>query len=436
MWHAAGLPTLLSRLHLDLTPLRVSRDFRLLQIGSILTGIGTQAALVALPYQIFVITGSPFLTGLIGAVELVPLIGFSLYGGAIADRMDRRRLLLMSQIALAGASGLLALLAFGDVSTVWPLYVLAGVLAGFGGFEGVARASIVPNVVAPELLRSGLAFSFGMATLTMVIGPAVGGILIATAGLGTTYLVDAVSCAAMAVAAAMMSAQLPPPVEVHARVWASIKEGLRFVRGEQALMGSFAIDLLAMTFGMPRALFAALSISVYHAGAAGTGALYASVAVGATIAALTAGWLNHARWLGRIVIGAVVVWGLAIAAAGLMTSIVPACIFLAVAGAADSVSAVSRSTINQTVTPDAMRGRMSSVFQMVVRSGPRLGDIEAGVVAGAAETRLALAPSVQLSTVSGGLACVVGVVAIMVAFPALARYGADDVVPGAATAEP
>jgi transmembrane secretion effector len=428
---------MVSRLRLDMTPLRVSRDFRLLEIGSILTGIGTQAALVALPYQIFTITGSPFLTGLIGAVELVPLITFSLYGGAIADRMDRRRLLLLSQIALAGASGVLALLAFGDVHAVWPLYLLAGLLAGFGGFEGVARAAIVPNVVPPELLRPGLAFAFGMAQLTLVIGPAVGGILIATAGLGTTYALDAVSCGAMAIAAAMMSPQLPPAIEgAHAAVWASIKEGLHFVRGNQALLGSFAIDLLAMTFGMPRALFAALSISVYHAGAAGTGALYASVAAGATIAAFTAGWLTHARWLGRIVIGAVVVWGLAIAAAGLMTSIVPACLLLAVAGAADSVSAVARSTINQTVTPDALRGRMTSVFQMVVRSGPRLGDIEAGVVAGAAETQLALAPSVRLSTTSGGLACVVGVVAIMFAFPALARYGEDDVPGAVAAVEP
>jgi len=421
-----------SRLTLDLTPLRVSRNFRLLQVGSFLTGMGTQAALVAIPYQVFTITHSPALTGLLGAFELLPLIGFSLYGGAIADRMDRRLLLLWSQIALATTSALLAVIAFADLREVWLIFILAGVLAGFGGFEGVARQSIVPNVVGPELLRPALAFSFGLTQLTMVIGPALGGLLIATAGLGPTYAADAVSCGAMAIAAGLMTAQLPPPVTEHVRVWESIKEGLRFVRGEQALLGSFAIDLLAMTFGMPRALFAALAISVYHAGAAGTGALYASVAIGATVAALTAGWLNHARWLGRIVIGAVIVWGLAIAAAGLMTSLALACVFLAIAGAADSVSAVSRTTINQTVTPDAMRGRMSSVFQMVVRSGPRLGDIESGAVAGVAQTRYALGPSVRISVVSGGLFCVVGVLVIMAAFPALARYGADEPVPAAA----
>jgi MFS family permease len=212
----------------------------------------------------------------------------------------------------------------------------------------------------------------------------------------------------------------PPQVQVGAdpvRIRESIADGLRFVRGNQALMGSFAIDLLAMTFGMPRALFAVLSLTVYHAGAEGTGLLYAAVSAGATVAALTTGWLGHARRLGRIVIGAVVVWGLAIAAAGAMASLWPAVALLAVAGAADSVSAVCRSTINQTVTPDHMRGRMSSVFSLVVASGPRLGDVEAGSVASAVTPRFSVA--------SGGLACVGAVAVVAVAFPELAAYDGD-----------
>jgi MFS family permease len=182
-------------------------------------------------------------------------------------------------------------------------------------------------------------------------------------------------------------------------------------------MGSFAIDLMAMTFGMPRALFPVLSVSVYHAGAEGTGLLFAAVSVGATVAALTTGWLEHARRLGLIVVWAVAVWGAAIALAGLAGSLALAAVLLAIAGAADSVSAVCRSTINQTVTPDAMRGRMSSVFSLVVTSGPRLGDVEAGTVAGVAGPRF--------SVTSGGIACVVGVFAIMAAFPALVRYDAE-----------
>jgi MFS family permease len=177
------------------------------------------------------------------------------------------------------------------------------------------------------------------------------------------------------------------------------------------------IDLSAMTFGMPRALFPVLSLTVYHAGAAGTGALFAAVSAGATVAALTTGWLEHARRLGRIVLWAVVVWGAAIACAGLATTLWIAIVLLAIAGAADSVSAVCRSTINQTVTPDAMRGRMSSVFSLVVTSGPRLGDIESGSVASLASPRA--------SVVSGGLACIVGAGLVVAAFPALLAYDAD-----------
>jgi MFS family permease len=175
-----------------------------------------------------------------------------------------------------------------------------------------------------------------------------------------------------------------------------------------------------MTFGMPRALFPVLALSVYDAGPAGTGALYAAVSAGATVAALTTGWLGHARRLGRIVIGAVTVWGVAIAAAGFVTSLWPAAALLALAGAADSISAVCRSTISQTVTPDALRGRMSSIFMLVVTSGPRLGDVESGVVASLTSARFAVG--------SGGVACLAGVVAIVFAFPALLAYDAEQVV--------
>jgi MFS family permease len=207
-------------------------------------------------------------------------------------------------------------------------------------------------------------------------------------------------------------------VEEHPPVLRSIADGLRFVRSNQALLGSFAIDLVAMTFGMPRALFAVLAVSVYHAGASGTGVLYASVSVGASIAALTTGWLTHARRLGLIVIWAVVAWGAAIAVAGFAGSLWVAAALLALAGAADSVSAVCRTTINQTVTPDNMRGRMSAVFSLVVTSGPRLGDVESGSVAGAAGPRF--------SVVSGGLLCLIGTAGIVLAFPALRRYGLEE----------
>jgi len=291
------------RVAVDITPLRVSRDLRLLVLGNVVSGLGTQAALVALPYQIYVETGSAFLTGLLGAVELLPLVAMALLGGAFADRHDRRRLLLLDQIALVGTAAALAALTFAGSPPIPLLYLLGALTAGFGAVQNVTRSAIVPNLVAPERLRSALALNFGLMQVTMVAGPGLGGILIGAWGVGAAYTVDAVSCLAMVAAAAAMRPQ-PPQAggPTPAGVLRSIGEGLGFVRRNRALTGSFAIDLMAMTFGMPRALFPVLAVSVYHAGAAGTGLLYAAVSVGATVAALTTGWLSHARRLGMIVI--------------------------------------------------------------------------------------------------------------------------------------
>jgi MFS family permease len=384
------------------------------------TGLGTQAGLVALPYQVYVTTRSPALTGLLGLVELAPLVTASLFAGALADRFDRRRLLLACQVGLVAVAAALVAAAFAGHPPVGVLYVLAAAAAASASVERVTRAAIVPNVVAPEGLRSALSFTFGMYQVTAVAGPALGGVLISQLGLGAAYTVDAVSCLGIVAAAWAMSPQRPAGTG-HEPVLRSIRSGLGFVRRSQALVGSFAIDLAAMTFGMPRALFPVLSLSIYHAGASGTGFLFAAVSAGATVAALTTGWLEHARWLGRIVLVAVAVWGAAIAAAGLLSSIVSAAILFALAGAADSVSAVCRSTISQTLTPDDLRGRMSSVFSLVVASGPRIGDVEAGAVASATSPRF--------SVVSGGLACIASVGIVAALFPELARYDGSSARP-------
>ena len=411
----------LPKLTPDLAPLRDSRDFRLVVIGSFLSGLGAQATLVALPYQVYVQTRSPLLVGLLGAVELVPLIAAALLGGAVADRFDRRWLLLLGQVGLALTAAGLAAAAIGH-PPIGVLYALAAVLAAFVSFESVVVFAIVPNLVDRRQLRAALALEYGLGTLTMVAGPALGGLVISALGLTWAYAIDAISCAAMVLAVLPIAAQPPHGVPPHERLRASIVEGLRYVRGNQALLGSFAIDLVAMVFGMPRALFAVLSVSVYHTGATGTGALYSATAAGATVAAMTTGWLPQARRLGLIVIWAVVVWGTTIAFAGLAHTLWLAALLFAMAGAADSVSAVCRTAINQTVTPERMRGRMSAVYSLVVTGGPRIGDIESGAVAGATSARF--------SVVSGGVLCVIGVAAIVVAFPALVRYDAEDWVGG------
>jgi MFS family permease len=408
----------LPRLAPDLSPLRDSRDLRLIVLGNFLSTLGSQATLVALPYQLYVQTHSALLVGLLGAVELVPLMASALLAGAIADRMDRRRLLLLAQIGLVVTAGGLALAAFSGQPPIALLYVLGGILAGFASLENVTASAILPNLVAPERLRGALAVNYGFYQLTMVVGPAIGGLIIAGFGVQWAYTLDAVSCLAIVVAVRAIAPQPPPLEQTGVSIGRSIAEGLRYVRGNRALLGSFAIDLFAMTFGMPRALFAVLSVSVFHTGAAGTGVLYSAVSAGATVAALTTGWLTHARRLGLVVVWAVTVWGGAIALAGAAHSLWLAALLLAIAGAADSVSAVCRTSIIQSITPDRLRGRMSSVYTLVVTSGPRLGDIESGAVAGAA--------GVRFSVISGGIACLVGVGVVLLACPELVRYDADQ----------
>jgi MFS family permease len=401
----------------DLTALRRSRDYRVIEIGAIVSGLGTQAALVAVPYQVYVLTHSTLLVGLVGAAELGPMIVVSLFGGAIADRIDRRRVLLVAQAGTAACAGALALLAFAGQPPLWAIFILAALLAGCGSLDGLSRSAMIV-ALAGEWMRSAIAFNFGMNQVTAIAGPALGGIVIGVAGVGWVYVVDAASVVVTVYAALTIAAQRPPPRTQRESILASVAGGLRFVGSNRALLGSFVIDMVAMTFGMPRALFVVLSLEQFHAGAAGTGVLYASVALGATVAALANGWLARARRLGRITIAMVLVWGAAIAGAGFASSIALAAVLLAVAGGADSISAVCRTTIAQLVTPEQMRGRMMSVFGLVVTGGVRLGDIESGTVAAVSSPRFAV--------VSGGLACIAGVGVVMAVFPELARFDAFD----------
>jgi MFS family permease len=409
-----------ARIAVDLTALRASRDLRLLTIGQACSSLGTQAALVAIPYQVYVLTDSAFLVGLTGAVELLPLVLGSLIGGAYADRVDRRKIMLWAQAVEALVAIALAVVTTVGEPHVAIIFILAAMLAGSGSVANVTRSAAVP-ALAGDYLRSALAINFSVSSLSAVVGPGLAGLVIAGAGLQVLYVAVAVSFVVMVALILPIRPLRPVPregAEPHEPIHRSILEGLGFVRSNRALMGSFVIDIAAMAFGMPRALFAVLSLTVFHAGAAGTGLLYASVSAGAVLAAVTTGWLEHARWLGRITIVAVVVWGVAIAAAGLAGSLWVAAVLLAIAGAADSVSAVCRSVINQTVTPERMRGRMSSVFMLVVQSGPRLGDVESGVAASIMPVGAAVSV--------GGLACLVAVGLTVLAYPQLAAYDGHE----------
>ena len=399
----------------DTTALRESRDYRVLVIGGLISGIGTQVTLVALPFQIYVLTSSSFLVGLLGLVELVPLVVVALLGGTLADRMDRRRLLLVSQVVQAGTSLCLVIGAAAGSPPVGVLYLIAAVASGASAVDRPTRAAMVPALVGPERLRSAISFNYGLVQVAMVVGPAMGGIIIAAGGLTWAYAVDVATFLAMIAAAWAIASPPRPAVEPGASFLSAVRDGVRFAGRSGELMGSFAIDILAMTFGMPRALFPALALTVYDAGPEGVGILYAAVSAGAVVAAFSTGWMIHARRLGRIVVFAVLVWGVGIACLGLTSELWVGALCLLVAGAADSVSAVCRSTILQTVTPDEMRGRMSAIFTLVVAGGPRLGDVESGTVAAVGGT--------QLSVVSGGVICVLGIVPVLAAFPEFWRYG-------------
>ncbi|HEV8402056.1 MAG TPA: MFS transporter [Candidatus Limnocylindrales bacterium] len=399
---------------LDTAPLRRDRDFRWLWSGQVVSGMGNQISRIALPYQVYVLTGSTLAIGILSLFQLVPILVFALGAGSLADVMDRRRLLLLTQTALAACSLALVWLALQGSPPVILLFIIAAAAAGLGAVDQPARASSVPRLVPPERLSSAIALNQLNFQLASIVGPALGGILIATVGLAGAYAVDVVSFLA-AIVALLAIAPLPPLGAVSRPGLAAINEGLAYVRRRRAILGSFVIDLDAMIFGMPTALFPVLALDVFGTGAVGFGLLAAAPAVGAFVGALLSGWVSGVRRTGRAILLAVVGWGLAITAFGLVTVSFPlALVFLAIAGAADVFSAVFRSALVQLETPDGLRGRVTSIHTLVVTGGPRLGDLEATVVAALTTP--------QFAVVSGGIACVIGVWFVARSFPELAQH--------------
>ncbi|MFL5778199.1 MAG: MFS transporter, partial [Chloroflexota bacterium] len=338
----------------DTTPLRVDHDFRWLWSGQVVSGIGNQVTRVALPYQVYVETHSTLAIAALTTVQLLPILVFSLGAGSLADAVDRRRLLAITQVGLALCSVALVLLALQPATPVWALFVVAFLSASIGSFDQPARASAVPRLVPAERLQSAIALNQLNFQTQSIVGPALGGVLIAIVGLAGAYAVDVVSFVASLIALTQIR-PLPPLVNAVRPSLASVAEGLRFARARPLILSTFAIDLNAMILGMPTSLFPVLALDVFHVGAAGFGLLEAAPAVGAFLGAVASGWVNRIRFVGRAVIRAVVVWGLAIAAFGAATFSFPlALVLLAIAGAADVLSAVFRSTIVQLATPDEL----------------------------------------------------------------------------------
>jgi MFS family permease len=402
------------RLFLDTTPLRRDRDYRWLWSGQVVNGIGNQITRIALPFQIYVLTGSTLAIAALTFFQLVPILLFALGGGSLADVVDRRRVLMATQAGMAACSLALVLLALTGEPPILALFAVAFFAAGLSAVDQPARSSSIPRLVPPERLPSAIALNQLNFQMASIVGPAIGGLLIATVGLPGAYAVDFVTFLA-SLAALFAIRPLPPLTTATRPGLAAIREGLAFTRRRRAILGSFVIDLNAMIFGMPTSLFPVLALDVFGTGPAGFGLMAAAPAAGAFVGALFSGWVRAVERIGLAILLAVAVWGLAITAFGLVTVSFPlALLCLALAGAADVFSAVFRSTLVQLETPDELRGRVMSIHILVVTSGPRLGDIEAAVVASLTTP--------QFAVVSGGVLCVLGVGVVARRFPELARH--------------
>ncbi|HEX2295772.1 MAG TPA: MFS transporter [Actinomycetota bacterium] len=402
------------RLALDVSLLRESVPYRALWIGQMVSLLGSQIRYVAVPYQVFQITGSVLAVGMIGLAEVVPLIAFSILGGAWADRTDRRALIARTQLAMMATSLALAAVTFAGSPSLAAIYALTAVASTFDAIDRPARSAMIPSLVAPGQMAAAMALRQVVFQVTMIVGPLVAGVLIAGAGIGWAYVVDACTFVGALVALRWVP-PAPPEGAVAQGALDAVKEGLRFSFRTPFILSIFVIDLVAMIFGMPRAVFPALAERTFDGGAGTLSLLYASVSAGALAGALTSGWVTRVRSQGMAVLVAVTIWGAAITLAGLtLFSLALTMTFLAVAGAADVASAVFRGTMLQENTPDALRGRVTAVNLMVVAGGPRLGDVEAGIAAS-----LVGAPA---SVVLGGAACLLGTGAVAAAFPQLRRY--------------
>ena len=429
-----GAGTARRRLLVDLTPLRASRPYRWLWVGAALSGIGTQLTTVVVALQVYDVTGSTFHVGLVGLFALVPLVSLGLYGGAIVDAHDRRKVLLTSAAGLLVAGLAFAAQAWLGVGEVWLLYGLVAVQNAFLAINGPARTAIIPRLLPTSLLPAANALSGLSMGTAVTVGPLLAGPLIALGGYGAAYSVQAVMLA-VALVTLVALPPLPPQGEVRRAGLRSVLEGLGYLRTRPNLRMTFFVDLAAMILAMPRVLFPAIAAVVLGGGANTVGILVAAIAAGSLLAGLLSGPLGHVRRQGFAVLAAVVTWGLAVAAFGVVVTLSPgppasggahwmlwpAVGCLVVAGAADTVSSVFRHTILQAATPDHLRGRLQGVFIVVVSGGPQLGDIVLGTLASISTETLA--------AIIGGLACVAVVIALGVRQPGFARYDARHPTP-------
>jgi MFS family permease len=390
-----------------------SRDFRLLLAGQAVSLTGSQMQQVAVVWQLYLLSGSPLALGMLGAFRIVPIIVFALGGGVVADALDRRRLMVVTQSVLALVSVALAVLAHTGRTTPAVIYGLAFVAGAATAFDNPARQALVPRLVSREQLPNALSLYATVWQVATIAGPALGGAMLAWTGPTAIYVVDVVSFGAVIVALVAMEHRHVGLGATQISAKAAV-DGLRFIRRTPLIWSTMLLDFAATFFAGSMLLLPIFADQLFHVGTRGLGLLYAAQPVGAALAGAVLSTLHPPRRRGPAILWAVAVYGAAITVFGLSPWFWLSFLMLALSGAADTVSMVIRQTVRQTLTPDELRGRMSSVNMIFFMGGPQLGEVEAGAVA-----KLL---GVRFSVASGGVLCLATAAAVALLVPALRRY--------------
>jgi MFS family permease len=400
---------------IDFSPLRVSRDYRLLFFGQLISTFGTAMSFVVVPVQVYQLTGSTLLVGLLSASEFVLILLMAFIGGAYADFIDKRKMLRLTEVGQTIVTAILVFNATLAQPRVWILFACAALHAGLTALQRPSFEAMLQKIVPLELMASVSALNSLRWNITTIVGPSVAGIIVARFGASFAYSVDLVTFVASLTAVFLIRAVPSPAQDQQRPTLKSVAEGLQYAWRRKEIMGTYLIDMNAMFFGMPTALFPAIAAGF---GAGTVGFFYAAPSVGALAATITSGWTRNVDRHGLFVALAAGLWGVAMIIFGFMHNLYLALFFLALAGGFDMISAVFRMTMwNQTI-PNYLRGRLAGLEMISYTSGPKLGDAEAGIVA--------TLFSLRTSIVSGGILCVVGTAIISLLIPEFIKYNASE----------
>lgn len=397
---------------LDLSLLKKNRDYRLLYMGQFISFIGTMITGVALPYQIYHLTQSTVMVGLLSLAQLIPLLITALLGGVFADRYNRRALLIISELLLAGGCCFLILNSYHSTPSLILIFVIASLMSAITGLHRPAFDSITQQIVEPSDYKNIGALATFKFSFCMIIGPAIAGLIIAHYGIVITYVVDLFTFVISLINLSLMH-RMPKPLEQeHPSILSSLKQGVSFAFSRQELMGSYFVDFFAMVFAMPNALFPAMAQS--HGGAKTLGLFYAAPALGALIISFVSGWTSKITHDGKAIAVAAVFWGLSIIGFGLSSALWLSLFFLILSGTCDAISGIFRTSLWNNTIPTELRGRLAGIEMISYLSGPKLGDTRAGLVAASLGISTAL--------VSGGILCIIGVSICCFALPKFWYY--------------